>query len=103
MGELPAIRCVGQWAKELSPALIVLCLNVFLGLFIPEFSLVKDWEVVYKVLSRFFRFALFLTLPLYGLLPAYPCDTLKVMITHPNRKFFLEGACIGKLCSYYGY
>ncbi len=65
------MRRVGQWAKEFAPVLMVLCLNVFLGLFIPEFSLVKDWEVIYKVLSRFFRFALLLTLPLYGLLPAY--------------------------------
>jgi hypothetical protein len=71
MGQLPSIRRVGQWTKEFAPALMVLCLNVLLGLFIPEFSLVKDWEVVYKVLSRFFRFALLLTLPLYGLLPAY--------------------------------
>ena len=71
MGELPAIRRVGQSAKEFAPVLMILCLNVLLGLFIPGFSLVKDWEVVYKVLSRFFRFALLLTLPLYGLLPAY--------------------------------
>jgi hypothetical protein len=70
-GELAAIRRVGQWARGFAPALMVLCLNVFLGLFIPEFSFVKGWEVVYKVLSRFFRFALLLTLPLYGLLPAY--------------------------------
>jgi len=76
-GELPAIRRVGQWAKEFVPALMVLCLNVFLALFIPGFSFVKDWEVVYKVLSRFFRFALLLTLPLYGLLPAYVCFVRK--------------------------
>ncbi len=71
MGELPAIGRVGQWTREFAPALLVLCLNIFLGLFIQEFSLVKDWEVVYKVLSRFFRFALLLVLPLYGLLPIY--------------------------------
>jgi hypothetical protein len=71
MGELPTRRRVGQWVKEFTPALVVLCLNVLLGLFIPGFSLVKDWEVVYKILWRFFRFALLLTLPLYGFLPAY--------------------------------
>jgi len=71
MGQLPSTRRAGQWAKAFAPALMVLCLNVVLGLFIPEFSLVKDWEVVYKVLSRFLRFTLLLTLPLYGLLPAY--------------------------------
>ena len=77
MGELPAMGRVGQRAKEFAPALIILSLNVFLGLFIPEFSLVKDWEVVYKVLARFFRFALLLTLPLYGLLPIYVCFVRK--------------------------
>lgn len=71
MGQFPSIRNFGQWAKEFAPALMVLCLNIFLGLFIPGFSFVKDWEVVYKVLSRFIRFALLLTLPLFGLLPAY--------------------------------
>jgi hypothetical protein len=71
MGQLTSTRGVGQWAKESAPALMVLGLNILLGLFIPEFSLVKGWEVVYKVLSRFLRFTLLLTLPLYGLLPAY--------------------------------
>ena len=71
MGQLPSTQRAGQWAKEFAPPLMVLCLNVVLGLFIPEFSRVKDWEVVYKVLSRFLRFTLLLTLPLYGLLPAY--------------------------------
>jgi hypothetical protein len=71
MGQLPSTRRVGQWAKEFAPGLMVLGFNIVLGLFIPEFSLVKDWEVVYKVLSRFLRFTLLLTLPLYGLLPAY--------------------------------
>ncbi len=31
----------------------------------------KGWEVVYRSLFRFFRFTLFLCLPLYGLLPVY--------------------------------
>jgi hypothetical protein len=71
MSQLTSTQRVGKWAKESAPALMVLSLNIVLGLFIPEFSLVKGWEVVYKVLSRFLRFALLLTVPLYGLLPVY--------------------------------
>jgi hypothetical protein len=71
MSDLGVEKEVRYWSKGFAPVLIVLCLNVLLALLIPNFSLVKGWEAVYKVLTRFFRFALLLSLPLYVLLPMY--------------------------------
>ncbi len=66
------IRHVRHWTKEMIPALVILLFTIAFYVYFGDITFVKGWkEGTYKVLLRFFRFTLFLCLPLYILLPVY--------------------------------
>src|SRR4030067_3369058 len=60
-----------RWSKEVSPAILILILTIFLSIFLGEFTFLKGSEAIYKGLLRFFRITLLLCLPLYLLLPIF--------------------------------
>ena len=62
---------VYRFLKEISPGLAVLFFAIFFSHFLDSSPLIKGWEVIYRALFRFFRFALLLCLPLYVLSPIY--------------------------------
>jgi hypothetical protein len=64
-------RTVAHLSKEISPGLVVLFFTVLLSGFFSNLSSMKGWEVIYRVLFRFFRFTLFLCVPLYAISPIY--------------------------------
>jgi hypothetical protein len=64
-------RSVRHLSKEISPALAVLFLTIFLSYFLDNLTSMKGWEIIYRSLFRFFRFTLVLCLPLYLLSPVY--------------------------------
>jgi len=57
-----------SWTKDLAPALFILLFSVPLSLFVVDLTFAKGWLGIYRLFSRFFRFTLFLCLPL-SLLP----------------------------------
>ena len=66
------VRSVRHWSKEMMPALLVLFFTIAFYMYFGDITFVKGWEEgSYRVLLRFFRFTLFLCLPLYILLPVY--------------------------------
>ncbi len=69
--DLISKRTVWTLSKEISPALIALAVTVLFSGFFSNSSSIKGWEVLYRVFLRFFRFTLFLCIPLYGLSPIY--------------------------------
>ncbi len=68
---LPMARrtVVFQLSKEISTAVAVLFFVILFSHFSDSFTSVKGWEIIYRVLLRFFRFTLLLCLPLYLLPP----------------------------------
>src|SRR4030067_2677727 len=60
-----------RWSKEVSPAILILILTIFLSIFLGEFTFLKGSEAIYKGLLRFFRITLLLCLPLYLLFPVF--------------------------------
>ena len=60
-----------QWSKEISPAILILILTIFLSVFLGEFTFLKGSEAISKGLLRFFRITLPLCFPLYLLLPIF--------------------------------
>jgi len=59
----------GHLLKDISPALFFLLFSLLSSdFFNPS---VKGWEVIYRVLFRFFRFTLLLSLPIYALSSIY--------------------------------
>src|SRR4030042_2863306 len=60
-----------RWSKEVSPAILILILTIFLSIFLGEFTFLKGSEAIYKGLLRFFRITLLLCLPLYLLFPIF--------------------------------
>ncbi len=58
-------------SKEISPALAVLFFSILFSYFFDSSTPVTGSEVLLRALTRFIRFALFLCLPLYVLLPFY--------------------------------
>lgn len=64
-------RAVGQVARAISPALVVLFFTILLSGFFNNSTPIKGWEIIYRVFFRFFRFSLFLCLPLYAISPIY--------------------------------
>ena len=65
------LQSVQQWFLEFVPAFVVLFLSVLFPVLFSDASPLGRWEAIYKTLFRFFRFTLFLCLPLYMLLPVY--------------------------------
>ena len=64
-------RGVLRLSKEISPALTVLFFSILFSYFFDSLTPVTGREVLLRALIRFIRFALFLCLPLYVLLPSY--------------------------------
>src|SRR4030043_588713 len=60
-----------RWSKEVSPAILILILTIFLSIFLGEVTFLKGSEAIYKGLLRFFRITLLLCLPLYLLFPIF--------------------------------
>lgn len=54
-----------QWCKDLVPAILVLAFSLIFQLLWGNHPSTDGWWVVYRVLLRFFRYAVFLCLPLY--------------------------------------
>jgi hypothetical protein len=54
-----------DWTKDMAPALLVLLLSAIFSILIVNLTFAKGWLGIYGLFSRFFRFALFLCLPLY--------------------------------------
>jgi hypothetical protein len=65
------LQSVRQWFWESIPAIMVLLLSILLPVLFSDISHLGRWEAIYKTFFRFFRFTLFLCLPLYMLLPVY--------------------------------
>ncbi len=60
-----------QWFKDLVPVILVLSFSLVFQLFWGNQPSMDGWRVVYRVLLRFFRYAVFLCLPLYLVKPIY--------------------------------
>ena len=71
MTQTKVFRRAWKWFRKFVPALVVLLFTVLFTVLFSDASSAGKWEVVYKTLFRFFRFTLFLCLPLYLLLPLY--------------------------------
>jgi len=69
MVQLICSKKLHQWSKEISPAIVILILTVFVSIFLGEFTFLRGWESLCRGFLRFFRTAFFLCLPLY-LLPS---------------------------------
>ena len=65
------LQSARQWFRKFVPAFAVLLLSVLFSVLLNDASPLGRWEVVTKAFFRFFRFTLFLCLPLYMLLPIY--------------------------------
>jgi hypothetical protein len=71
MLHLTVLKNARRWSKELAPALIILFFSVVFSIAFHEPSPSGSWEGVYRTLFRFFRFTLFLCIPVYLLSPVY--------------------------------
>ncbi len=61
----------GKRIRELLPAFLVLALSLAFQLYWSNRPAVEPWSVVYRVFLRFFRYVVFLCLPLYLLGPLF--------------------------------
>jgi hypothetical protein len=59
------------WFKDLVPVILVLVFSLIFQLFWGNHPSTDGWRVVYRVFLRFFRYTVFLCLPLYLLKPIY--------------------------------
>ena len=64
-------KTAGHWAKEMLPVFLVFSFSLVFSLYLSDHSASATWKVVYRVFLRFFRYSLFLCLPLYLLRPIY--------------------------------
>jgi hypothetical protein len=62
-------RNVCHVLKEIAPAMAVLFAVIFFSHSSGNFLVIRGWEVIYRVLFRFFRLTVLLCFPLYFLLP----------------------------------
>jgi hypothetical protein len=60
-----------QWFKDLVPVILVLTFSLIFQLFWGNHPSTDGWRVVYRVFLRFFRYTVFLCLPLYLVKPIY--------------------------------
>src|SRR4030043_1392562 len=74
-----------RWSKEITPAILILILTIFLSVFLGDFTFLKGSEAMYKGLFRFFRITLFLYLPFYFLLPVF--GWLRKVVQRKNSAF----------------
>ena len=61
----------GHWSKEMLPVFLVFSFSVIFSIYLSDHSTSESWKVVYRNFLRFFRYTLFLCLPLYLLRPIY--------------------------------
>ena len=72
------------------PALLVFAFSIIFSLYLSDQSASDGWKVVYRVFLRFFRYTLFLCLPLYFLKPIYRFILEKgkgalIQLDHPSE------------------
>ena len=60
-----------HWSRETIPAVLVFIFSIIFSLYLSDQSGSESLKVVYRVFLRFFRYTLFLCLPLYLLKPIY--------------------------------
>jgi hypothetical protein len=60
-----------QWFKDLVPVILVLVFSLIFQLFWGNHPSTDGWRVVYRVFLRFFRYTVFLCLPLYLVKPIH--------------------------------
>jgi len=60
-----------HWSREMIPALLVFVFSIIFSLYLSDQSGFESLKVIYRVFLRFFRYTLFLCLPLYLLRPIY--------------------------------
>ena len=60
-----------QWFRDSVPAILVLAFSRAFQLFWGNHPTMDGWRVVYRVFLRFFRYAIFICLPLYLVKPIY--------------------------------
>ncbi len=60
-----------HWSREMIPAVLVFIFSIIFSLYLSDQSGSESLKVVYRVFLRFFRYTLFLCLPLYLLKPIY--------------------------------
>jgi hypothetical protein len=66
-----AKKTSGAWFKDLAPAILVLAFSLIFQLYWNNHPSADRWGVVVRVFLRFFRYTIFLCLPLYLLVPIY--------------------------------
>jgi hypothetical protein len=59
------------WFKDLVPVILVLVFSLIFQLFWGNHPATDTWRVIYRVFLRFFRYTVFLCLPLYLVKPIY--------------------------------
>ncbi|HUL36877.1 MAG TPA: hypothetical protein VLW47_04265 [Thermodesulfobacteriota bacterium] len=69
MIQLICSKKLHRWSIEVAPAIVILILTIFVSMFLGEFTFLIGWESLCRGFLRFFRTALFLSLPLF-LLPS---------------------------------
>jgi len=74
-----------RWSKEIGHAIAILILTISLSIFLGDFAFLRGSEAIYKGLFRFFRFTLFLCLPLYLLFPIF--EGLGRVVQRKNEAF----------------
>lgn len=60
-----------HWSREILPAVLVFIFSILFSLYLSDKSGYESLWVVYRVFLRFFRYTLFLCLPLFLLRPIY--------------------------------
>ncbi len=61
----------GHWLVELLPAFLTFSFSIVFALYLGSHAASDPWRVFYRTFLRFFRYTLFLCLPLYFLRPIY--------------------------------
>jgi hypothetical protein len=71
MAQFKIKETAGHWSREMIPGFLVFLFSIIFSLYLSDQSGPEGWKVVYRVFLRFFRYTLFLCLPLYLLKPIY--------------------------------
>jgi hypothetical protein len=79
-----------HWSREMIPAVLVFLFSIIFSLYLSDQSGSESSKVVYRVFLRFFRYTLFLCLPLYLLKPIYRFILVKgkgglIQLGHPRE------------------
>jgi hypothetical protein len=78
-----------HWSREMLPAFLVFSFSMLFSLYLSDHSAPASLKVIYRVFLRFFRYTLFLCLPLFLLRPIYRFFLEKgkaalIQVSHPR-------------------